>query len=204
MRAGDSDCGPEGRGFESPRSPQIPPSFTSGFAVPSSPVWSAVGSVAHRLFTAPSPGAASSPRMSRATALAARSSMPGRRSAIRPGEHQPGVPPARPGHESRLGLAGAVLAQCRRRRRVQGQPSLALERLGLGGVDPVAHGHTRLGDLDLSSPEVDVAPAQPGHLTPAHPGRGEQHPRGEQPVGAHVGKGTSGAAPGSRPASMGR
>ena len=37
----------------------------------------AVGPVAHRLFAVPSPWAASSPRMSRATALAARSSMPG-------------------------------------------------------------------------------------------------------------------------------
>jgi hypothetical protein len=52
----------------------------------------------------------------------------------------------------------------------------------------VADGHARLGDLDLSSSEVDVGPAQSGHLTATHPGRGEQHPRGEQPVGTHVGK----------------
>jgi hypothetical protein len=62
------------------------------------------------------------------------------------------------------------------------------ERLWLGDVDLVADGHARLGDLDLSSPEVDVSPAQPGHLTATHPGRGEQHPRGEQPVGAYMGK----------------
>ena len=39
MGAGDSDCGPEGRGFKSRRSPQISPGFTSGFAVASSQVW---------------------------------------------------------------------------------------------------------------------------------------------------------------------
>jgi hypothetical protein len=107
-------------------------------------------------------------------------------SAVRPGEHEAGVLPARPHGQALFGLAGAVLAQGRHRGRIEGQRPAALGRLGLRDVDLVVDHDPGPPRRHAAGLQVDVGPAKPGDLTAPHAGGGEQQPGGVEPVLAGV------------------